>query len=37
MAVRDSKARAAGTLVYPADGWTNFVAAVEASQFDPTF
>ncbi|MEV0005761.1 DUF397 domain-containing protein [Micromonospora sp. NPDC050980] len=35
VAVRDSKARAAATLVYPATGWTAFVGAVKAGEFAP--
>ncbi|MDG4802030.1 DUF397 domain-containing protein [Micromonospora sp. WMMD980] len=34
VAVRDSKARAAATIVYPAAGWTAFVDAVKTGEFD---
>lgn len=33
VAVRDSKDRAAATLVYPADGWTAFVLGVKGGEF----
>ncbi|GAB3956834.1 DUF397 domain-containing protein [Micromonospora vulcania] len=35
VAVRDSKDRAAATLVYPADGWTAFVDGVKGGDFAP--
>ncbi|MDG4808684.1 DUF397 domain-containing protein [Micromonospora sp. WMMD1120] len=36
VAVRDSKDRAAATLVYPADGWMSFVAGVKDGDFVST-
>ncbi|MBQ0994401.1 DUF397 domain-containing protein [Micromonospora sp. H61] len=33
VAVRDSKDRAAATLVYPAEGWTAFVLGVKVGEF----
>ncbi|MGW1447122.1 DUF397 domain-containing protein [Micromonospora sp. NPDC002411] len=36
VAVRDSKDRAAATLVYSADRWTAFVAGVKDGAFAPT-
>ncbi|SCG71810.1 DUF397 domain-containing protein [Micromonospora humi] len=35
VAVRDSKARAAATIVYPATHWTTFVNAIKAGDFTP--
>ncbi|MEU8392016.1 DUF397 domain-containing protein [Micromonospora sp. NPDC048842] len=35
VAVRDSKDRAAATLVYPADGWMAFVNGVKDGDFAP--
>ncbi|MFI6069194.1 DUF397 domain-containing protein [Micromonospora sp. NPDC051227] len=33
VAVRDSKDRAAATLVYPAEGWTAFVLGIKDGEF----
>ncbi|MFI6232856.1 DUF397 domain-containing protein [Micromonospora sp. NPDC050784] len=33
VAVRDSKDRAAATLVYPAEGWTVFVLGIKDGEF----
>ncbi|KXK59889.1 DUF397 domain-containing protein [Micromonospora rosaria] len=34
VAVRDSKARDAATIVYPAGGWAAFVGGVKEGEFD---